>query len=324
MENKTIKEMLQENIEDILKYKEQGLRLEDIGIIYGVKGQAVGRVLKAIGKPARAIMTDEIELKIVEEYQNGVNINILAKNYRFSSGTISDVLKKHKIHIKTPEEINRKYTLDEHYFDVIDTQEKAYILGLLYADGNISKNTIQIRLQERDKHILEDINKLLGSNRELRFIDYHNKYTSHGLNRQDQYGLEIVNKYMSTRLKELGVVERKSLILEYPDWLPDELFKHFIRGYMDGDGTIYNTRYTTSFVSTHKFCESVQDKIFKLLHIKSGIYQDKRKSHCYSLNIKNYKDSKAFLDYIYQDATIYLQRKYDIYNEKYINNSYVA
>jgi hypothetical protein len=179
-------------------------------------------------------------------------------------------------------------------------------------------------LQEQDKHILEDINVLLKSDRNLYFIDYHNKYSNHGYNRQDQYGLEIVNKYMSTRLKELGVVERKSLILKYPEWLPDELFRHFIRGYMDGDGTISTTRYASSFVGTYEFCEAVQNKILELLHIKSGIYHDKRKNHCYSLNIKNYKDSKTFLDYIYQDATIYLQRKYDIYNEKYINNSLSA
>ena len=324
MKNKTIKEMLQENIEDIIKLKEQGLKLEDIGNIYGVSRQEIGRALKAVGRPARSIMTDEIELEIVEEYQDGKPINTLAKTYHFSSETISDVLRKHNIHIKTPEELNHKYTLNEHYFDLIDTQEKAYILGLLYADGNVSKNTIQIRLQEQDKHILEDINVLLGSDRKLYFIDYHNKYNNNGYNRQDQYGLEIVNKYMSTRLKKLGVVERKSLILEYPNWLPDELFGHFIRGYMDGDGTIYKTRNGVGFVGTYNFCKLVKKKIFDILNIEVGMHQDKRCENCYELYIKNYNNSKTFLDYIYQDATIYLQRKYDIYNEKYINNSLSA
>lgn len=324
MENKTIKEMLQENIEDIIELKKQGLKLEDISKIYGVSRQSVGRALKEIGKPVRSIMTDEIELEIIEEYQNGKPIKTLAKMYHFSSGTISNVLRKHDIHIKTPEELHHKYTLNEHYFDIVDTQEKAYILGLLYADGNVSGNTIQISLQENDRDILDKINQLLSSDRPLYFVDYHNKYNSHGLNRKDQYALCIVNKYMSSKLKELGVIERKSLILEYPEWLDDNLFRHFIRGYMDGDGTIFSTRYGISFVGTCKFCKSVQEKILNLLNIDSGICQDKRKNHCFSLYIKNYKGAKAFLDYIYEDATVYLQRKYNIYCNKYINNSQSA
>ena len=61
------------------------------------------------------------------------------------------------------------YTINEDYFDIIDTEEKAYLLGFLYADGNhfTKKNRITIGLQEKDKHILEKFNELIGSNRPL-------------------------------------------------------------------------------------------------------------------------------------------------------------
>ena len=66
MKDKTIKEMLQENIEDIIQLKEQGLRLTDIAEKYGVSYQSVGRALKAVGKPARSVLTDEVKTQMIE------------------------------------------------------------------------------------------------------------------------------------------------------------------------------------------------------------------------------------------------------------------
>ena len=320
MKKETIKEMLQKNIDDILKLKEQGLKLTDIAKIYGVSDKSIGRALKSVGKPARNILTDDVVLEIIEEYKKGLSISKISKKYHFAEKTISETLKENNICIRNYGEHTKKYTLNEHYFDVIDTQEKAYIIGLLMADGCIYDNKISISLVENDKHILEKINILLESNRPLYFINLSNKNN----NCNNQYRLTISNKYMAKKLISLGVFERKSLILEYPNWLHDDLFKHFIRGYIDGDGSVDKTRNAVSFLGTYNFCISVQNKIFELLGLKFGMREEKRACNCYEAYIKNYNGVKTFLDYIYNDATIYLNRKYEIYKERYINNSHAA
>ena len=101
---------------------------------------------------------------------------------------------------------------------------------------------IKIELQERDKDILEEINKELGSNRELYFNDLSSKNSNH----QNTYGLIIVNKHMSEILKQKGMMQNKSLVLKFPEWLDEDLYSHFIRGYFDGDGHIEWTR--TKFI----------------------------------------------------------------------------
>ena len=317
---KSIKEMLQENINDILELKKQGCKLEDIAQLYNVSRQSIGRALKDIGQPARNILTKDIIDNLIQEYKNGTTIKELSKKYHFGDSTISKILKENNIHVKTYGEHSKKYTLNEHYFDIVDTEEKAYIIGLLMADGNISHNRLSLSLVESDRHILDKINSLLDSNRPLYFINYSQK----NQNWKDQYCLLISNKYMCNILKSLGIKENKSLILEYPEWLPDNLFMHFIRGFIDGDGCILKTRNGIEITSTYNFCATVKEKIYKLLNIEAGIHKDKRRDNSYSLYIKNYIGTKTFLDYIYKDATIYLNRKYNIYKEKYIDNSYAA
>nr|DAU18228.1 MAG TPA: DNA-directed RNA polymerase subunit A'' [Bacteriophage sp.] len=317
---KTIQEMLRENIDDILELKEQGYKLENIAKLYNVSRQSIGRALKAVGQPARNILTDEIINDLIQEYKNGVVIKELSRKYHFGESTISKILKENNIHVKTYGEHSKKYTLNEHYFDIVDTEEKAYIIGLLMADGNITHNRLSLSLVESDRHILDRINSLLDSNKPLYFINYSQK----NQNWKDQYCLSIYSKYMCNILKSLGINENKSLILEYPKWLSDNLFKHFIRGFIDGDGCILKTRNGIEITSTYNFCVSVKEKIYELLNIEAGIHKDKRRSNSYNLYIKNYIGTKTFLDYIYKDATIYLNRKYSIYKEKYIDNPHAA
>lgn len=49
----------------------------------------------------------------------------------------------------------RKYSLNESYFEKIDSEEKAYFLGFLFSDGSVSKYSLNLSLAEVDKEILE-------------------------------------------------------------------------------------------------------------------------------------------------------------------------
>jgi hypothetical protein len=125
--------------------------------------------------------------------------------------------------------------LDEHYFDEIDTPNKAYILGFLYADGynNEVNHTIVLTLHEKDKDILEKIRKELKCEKPLYHISSVNK---HDGKPRELESLILASKHMSETIKKWGLVPNKTFTLEFPKFLSDNLVCHFIRGYFDGDG----------------------------------------------------------------------------------------
>jgi hypothetical protein len=128
-------------------------------------------------------------------------------------------------------------------------------------------------------------------------------------------------------LTELGVVQNKSLVLEFPVWLDEVMYAHFLRGYLDGDGHIEwnNTRFIT-LVGTSQFCKYVKNFCEDKLGIKCSIYNTANKdSNTKLLHICGKTKIKQFLDFIYKDAELYIERKYNIYQkicmEMNINNS---
>lgn len=222
----------------------------------------------------------------------------------------------------TPDRKN-KYLIDKNFFNAIDTEEKAYILGFLYADGNnnLDKEQVTLSLEEQDRTILDKMNYLLKYNRPLSFKDYSQK-KDFGYTYKNQYCLSIYNKQICSVLNLRGMFPNKSLILEFPKWLNPTLYKHFIRGYFDGDGSIYQrhfdnrTSVVVTITSTQKFCEAISDICAKYLKINSGIYD----ASCHNGVTKVFQLSgnnvcKKFLDWLYEDATIFLDRKY----QRYIN-----
>lgn len=255
--------------------------------------------------------------EIIKLYKKGKSLTFLAKYFNDDKRNIRKLLEDNGITVINPSP--SPYKLDENYFDNIDTQNKAYILGFLYADGcNTKGNKIKISLQDVDKEILEKMAKELKTDKPLGFYNRSNKNPNH----HDVYELVIYNKHMSNQLKELGCVPRKSLILEFPDFLEEELLPHFIRGYFDGDGHITKYRgYNCNIVSSFKFCEKLGMKLTEI-GIKNKVSPDKNNQLTGRMCIYTKEDSKMFLDYIYKDAELYMERKYKIYmNKFYINNN---
>lgn len=316
----TIKERLQENIEDLIKLHYQGLYNKEIGEMYGVSEMSISRALRSVGI-TRSVTYKDID--IINDYQSGATVDSISKKYRISPKTVSGILKSNSVRILTSGEIGRKYNLNEHYFDNIDHQDKAYCMGLLYADGcNLEKQyIINLALQERDKDILVKINELIGSNRPLRFINYSSKNP----NWSNQYQLSINSKHMSQQLSSLGMVANKSLKIVFPNWLTDDLIPHFLRGYMDGDGHLSNNPKDArmSIVGTLDFCEAVKQIVKEKLDVHCSIYfcHGETNKPTRTLQIAGRNQMSKFLDYIYKDANLYLDRKYDVYKSLYYKNA---
>lgn len=279
------------------------------------------------------IIFNDIQAKdIIISYLNGESSVQIGKRYNVSHKVILRFLHHNDIDVNRKYS-TRKYELDESYFDEIDNQNKAYILGFLYADGHnsISKSTLTMSLQEEDFNILEKIRKELKSDKPLEFLDYSKK-NDFGYKYKNQYRLNVFSKHICTSLENIGMMSNKSLSLSFPN-ISEDLYAHFIRGYFDGDGSIcrqikneHNHAVLITITSTNQFCQKLKDICNDILGINGGIYE----ASCHNgvtkvFTISGRNVCKIFLDWIYDDAILYLDRKYQRYLEYYnINNSLLA
>lgn len=272
-------------------------------------------------------------LDIRESYINGESSVKIGKRYGVSHKPILKEL--HNMGIEVDQKrFARKYKIEESFFDEINTPNKAYIMGLLHSDGsnNMNKSTISISLQEEDKDILEQIRTEIKSEKPLEFLDYSNKH-DFGYTYKNQYRLTMFSKHMCKELNNKGITPNKSLTIGFPHWLDKELLSHYIRGVYDGDGSIYrayrndnNLPITVTITATESFCKDLKDICNEELNISAGIYD----ASCHNgitkvFTLSGRNIAKKFLDWIYQDADLFLQRKYERYCKYYnINNSLSA
>ncbi len=236
----------------------------------------------------------------------------IADLMRINRKTVYATLKKNNIKSRTIAKAAMKYSCNENFFEVIDTEEKAYWLGALYADGNVSQNKTgsgKIFLSSKDYDWIEKFMRSIEStNKPTR--EFHKKY------QKEIWKAQITSTKMFNDLVRLGCMPRKSMIITFPK-LPSHLIPHFIRGYFDGDGT----------VGVYKNLKSHEWKI-----LKSGICSGsefflkelvtylptKNKNVVFnkSLYIIQFSlmDSIALHNYMYKDFTICLVRKFLIFS----------
>lgn len=207
----------------------------------------------------------------------------------------------------------KRYYVDSAYFDVLDTWEKCYILGLYSADGNNTEKygRISINLQEEDKKLLEDVAKTLQFTGEVKYKPSGNNKLQ--LKIQPQWYLRFTDKYMSNRLTELGVTPRKSLTLQFCKEVPKEFLSAYILGLWDGDGCISFTKSTNQPKFSFVGSESIVNGMAKILHEQCDVELPiiRKIQNNYSFTIGGTKKVKRIRDWLYKDATIFLQRKYD-------------
>lgn len=165
---------------DIINMYLKYIPVSEIRKKYGVSKQPIYKVLKnnniqLHGERKKFSYTDEI--KIVQEYLNNKSASHLAEENNVTPDTILKLLRKNDVNIRSRKESLFQYHLDEHYFDEINTYEKAYACGLLWSDGcnKRDRNVISLTLQEADKDILETINNLMESTYPIYFRDNSKK-----------------------------------------------------------------------------------------------------------------------------------------------------
>lgn len=276
---------------------------------------------KLSGKTIGTLTQEEIA-NILALYESGKNSTEVGKIIGVSSTFILDVVDKFSdIDHSRTKRIRKHKTLNEQFFDVIDTEEKAYFLGLMYADGNVKKTltAARITLQEGDKSILDKFSLAVYGTVILTYRDN----STNGV--KNTYELCMNSSYIAQALSKLGCVPAKSLVLKWPEWLVDpELQRHFIRGYFDGDGSIHlgsnkDHQYGCNITSTMDFCKRIDEIVSKQVSIRLTYDQSKfmgtNNGITTKLCIGGNRQIKRFLDWLYRDASIYLERKHLKYQE---------
>lgn len=204
------------------------------------------------------------------------------------------------------------YTQAERVFNKIDSEEKAYWLGFLYADGNVDldNNTVSIALAEEDLNHVKRFANFMGlSNKKL-----HKKIRNLNGKKFVSYEFSATSKTLKEQLIKLKCYPKKTYTLSFPSYkiVPRRHMKDFVRGYIDGDGSVTNG--TTSVIvldvlGTKEFIEGYQKW--------TGLHQNKIHSfvHTDSVVHSMYSGIAAIyiLDIVYENATVYLERKHSRY-----------
>ena len=254
------------------------------------------------------------ETNVIQEYLDGATLKELVEKYGNGKKTISDFLKANGVTVEKRVFLESPYTLNEHWLDDLDCQEKWYFLGIFYADGgnSVDRNQIRMKLHIRDIEMLKMFQKWFDSNRPLLPLDKDEEICTY----KECKEMVLTSKYLCNRLIELGAPASKSTILRFPDFVPDDVMHHFIRGYFDGDGNISllpkpqngELRANVTIVGSHDFINGLDKYLKEHLNIESNLYYRENFS---ILKIEKVHSLKKFLDWLYQDATCFLPRKHN-------------
>jgi len=209
---------------------------------------------------------------------------------------------------------NRQYTLDEKFFENIDTEQKAYWLGFILADGCISQDSLVIALASRDKRHLKKFLKDIESNYKIH--DRTCVRTFNGKTKEYRESrIQIGSKKLVQGLLKQGVTPNKSLTAE-PIKVKKDLQRHFWRGVFDGDGSIAKKYFRINLGGTPTICRGFLNVINHLsFESNPVIFLDKELKNFARFRLNKQRDVLKVLDYLYKDAKVYLDRKYDLYQK---------
>jgi len=306
-----------ENFKDeIIKMWEEGSSIGQIEKTIGIT--AVSYSLKKWGysntsRGARRYHGDpDIEQKARELYESGMGIESIGRVLNTNGCTVRNKLLEQGVKMRAYG--NKKYDVDESYFEKIDTPNKAYILGLLYTDGNVCRTSIRIRLQCGDINILNKIKREIKSTAPIKNIK--NNLKDGG---QIQKLLRINSAKMCCDLEKLGCMPNKTFKLRFPteDMVPKHLIKHFIRGCWDGDGSIAKSGHSCSFCGNLSMCNSFKEVLpsenFAMYQAKNGSNPDNPDLCAHKLSIFRINNIHSVLEFLYGDCAghLYLDRKYE-------------
>jgi ribosomal protein S8 len=248
------------------------------------------------------------------------SLNKIAKIINVSPTTIGNQLKKHGYVLdnKSHDGNNRKHYIDKDFFKIIDTKNKAYILGLIISDGYVD-DYAKLTFTSKDIELVEIFRSELKSEHKLAKYDVFDKRTDKTYTR---YSLQIASKEIVNDLNKLGIFSKKSFNCMMPN-IPNELFWHFIRGLFDGDGSISKETKKKlgalrfKIIGSENLINAIKTKFiqFGLSNTKISITKySSNNNRLVSIHYYSFKDLSLLKQKIYEDSeNLRLTRKYELF-----------
>jgi hypothetical protein len=248
-------------------------------------------------------LSEKIRAEIVRRYAAGESSYSLGRELGINRGTIWYHVQKAGGRHRTPSEAQTRYKADHHFFDEIDTEEKAYWLGMLYTDGSIRDRRVSLALLTTDISHLYKLKTALKATHPV---------LNHPAKGCQMSILRLSSQPLTDALRSHGLKQRKSWDNQ-PPVLPADLQPHFWRGCLDGDGTfdvprkiqyarvaLYGTQHMCEGLSN--FCKTVTDK-------PMNVRRCPETKCAYVARLSGRYWVAPFLRALYDDCTVALDRK---------------
>lgn len=287
---------------EIIKSYNSGLSMAECGKQYHVSNTTVLAILNRnnIPKRTKGGIYALPEKEIIQRYKSGESCQAIADSFKVTFHSISNILERYNI----PR--NNKYSnkkLDENYFEKIDRPDKAYFLGFMLTDGNVSLkgNIIRLALSSKDEEILQIFKEKTGNESKLviREDDKHNEKI-----------FQLRSSKWKKDLSTYGVVPRKTSIAYMPI-LNSSLMPHLIRGMIDGDGWISAAGHQLGFCGNEQTVTQLRDYFVKTLNVYN-VKILKTRVNLWQVAWASKKDIQKIGDFIYKDKeNCFLTRKYN-------------
>lgn len=286
-----------------------------IGKIYGVSQGPILRILREHGVVMKSnnkkTFTEEQTQYIIKRYiEDEESSVVIGVEMSCDASVISRILKENNIKLENKAQFKQTVLRNSDIFESIDTEYKAYFLGMMASDGYvIEDHTFGLTLKKDDVETIECFRLFLETDCPIRVINN----SGSGANE-----IRIRDKKIAKDLTDKGVGPNKSKILDcniISEHIPEELIRHFIRGYFDGDGSISYCK--TNNVPIMNITATLESCLFfeKFLNIGNKIIKDKRHETVYTIKSAKREKLKEIAKYMYSDATIFMKRKYSRFSE---------
>ena len=248
----------------------------------------------------------------LEKYRaDRLSFKEIAKKLNVGTSTVMRKAKELSVSTTRIEDLKKDKYYDMNIFDSINTEEKAYWLGFIFADGyvryddKIGTYSLEIELSSIDYNHITKFKKFLKDTRDDSVIKTRYRLVKGIKHEMSRY--RIFGKHIVSKLQSYGCISGKSTLLVFPNksiFSSSNFITDFIRGYIDGNGCLYsnNTRLTITIYSTLKFLTEIKNIFPEFGKISTN-------RNIFEVNCWGDKADQVAMK-LYGHATVYLDRKF--------------